>query len=690
MTGSRSASRAGRRHSRVWLFWALLVGAGVLASIATGAQTRRWIFDSWQRLSPRHIAAEQVRVVLIDGPSLTAVGPWPWSRYYLARLTEDIARQDAKVIGFDILFPEPDRLTPSHFAGLYPELDPATSATVSGLPSMDEVFGRVIGAAPVVLARAGASDGQRDGSAATVDAQIGGTLPGRIDRWPAVITAIPELEDNALSHGLVNGQPDSDGVIRAVPLVMRVAGRPMPGLAMELARLSLDATTIRVSPSRVELTARRIPIDERGRMQLRFGDFPTRNIVSAGAVLGQALPNDYFRGKTVLIGLAAEGTSDIVATPLAAESYGVVMQAQAVDAILTKGWLTRPAWAGAAEWALAALLALLAVGAAWRGAAARIPLAIAFLAVPVASWLVFDQLALLLDPGRPLVVGGAAFAGVALGLFADSRRERERLRVALIQEQTAAAKTEGELQAAREIQMAMVPPRSRIAAVDPRLDADAILEPARSVGGDLYDLFSLDADRTGFVIGDVTGKGVPAALYMAMSKALTSFILTKENADLRGAIASVNDELLRSGGDALSVTMIVGVIDLTNGQLSLVCAGHEDPITLSPKGNLASHRLEGGPPLGIVPYDYPVEQIALSPGDSLILVTDGITEAQDKDGNLFGRQRLLDRVDAGRQSAAAVGDALRDAVRAFEDGIEPTDDLTVMVLRYLGGDRKGP
>jgi serine phosphatase RsbU (regulator of sigma subunit) len=248
----------------------------------------------------------------------------------------------------------------------------------------------------------------------------------------------------------------------------------------------------------------------------------------------------------------------------------------------------------------------------------------------------------------------------------------------------AAAKTEGELQAAREIQMSMVPKRTSLAKVDPRLDADALLEPARSVGGDLFDLARLDNDRIGFMIGDVTGKGVPAALFMAMSKALTSFVMNRENADLGAAVVSVNEELLRGGGEALTVTMDIGIIDLRTGAVSMVCAGHEDPITLTAGGAVESHRLEGGPPLGLVEYSYPVEPLKLAPGDALILVTDGLTEAQDRDGAIYGRQQVL--VEAARNggSASEMCEGLRDAVRAFEGGIEPTDDLTVMVLHYLG------
>jgi serine phosphatase RsbU (regulator of sigma subunit) len=670
------------KSSRVAPFWAALLVLAVLISVATGERTRQMLFDGWQRISPRTVAAKDVRVVLIDGKSLDMVGPWPWSRYYLARLTEELTKSGAKVIGYDVLFPEQDRARPELFAKLYPELNPAVASEVSALPSMDQVFGEVIGRSPVVIARAGATDGVKDASTLTVDAEIKGRLPKHVIEWPAAITAIPEIEDVALGHGLVNGQPDGDGTVRAVPMIMKVADKPMPGLALELARIGVGASALEVSSNAVELSGRRIPIDDHGRLHFRFGEFPSANTISAALVLGNSVPAGYFKKKIVLVGLAAEGTSDIVATPLAGENYGVVVQAEAVDSILTGGWLERPAWTGFVEWAAAALLALLALAVAWRGRAFRWGLAAVFIALPLISWFAFDRFALLLDAVRPLEVGGAALAGVVIGLFSDSRRERERLREALIQEQMAAAKTEGELNAAREIQMSMVPPREGLAKVDARLDADALLEPARSVGGDLYDLAKLDDDRVGFLIGDVTGKGVPAALFMAMSKALTSFVLNRENEDLGAAAAKVNGEFLRGGAEILSVTMIIGIMDLRSGKASVVCAGHEDPITVTKDGRVTSHRLEGGPPLGLVEYPYPVETLELATGDALVLVTDGITEAQDAAGALYGREHLLNRLKQG--SAMEMCERLRDDVRSFEGGIEATDDLTVMVLRYLG------
>jgi serine phosphatase RsbU (regulator of sigma subunit) len=355
-----------------------------------------------------------------------------------------------------------------------------------------------------------------------------------------------------------------------------------------------------------------------------------------------------------------------------------------VDTILRGGWLARPGWAEPVEWAAAAVLALLALLAAALGKAYRIFLAVVFLALPLASWFAFSSAHLLLDPARPMLVGSGAVAGVAMGLFAMARVERERLRDALVQERITTAETEGELQAARSIQLGMVPPRERLRALDPRIDLDALLEPARSVGGDYYDAVKISDDQIGFAIADVTGKGVPAALFMAMSKALTSAALSRMQADPATMANAINAELLKDNGEAMSVTMLIGILDLKTGQVRMACAGHEDPLRLSVHAKEERVRLEGGLPLCIAELPYPLESLTLQPGDTLVLITDGVTEAQDPDGKLYGRNHILaDDVPTGSSSTAII-EAIRDRVRTFEDGAEATDDLTVMAVRYLG------
>jgi CHASE2 domain-containing sensor protein len=681
MTASKSASERRRPNRRVILTWLAMTLIAVLATLAIGERMRSGVFDSWQGAKPRDLSATDVRVVLIDDRSIEAVGPWPWPRYYLARLTEQLAARHAKVIAFDIMFPEHDRISPDSFVSFYPELSADAAAEVKTLEPMDQAFGRVIGAAPVVLAHAGVEEAPADQQPLPA-ATITGSLPPKIASWPAELADIPELDDAALGHGLINVRPDSDGVIRSIPLVLRAGGKPEPGFAAEIARDSVEDGTIAATRSSIRVGDHNVPVDGEGRLRLHFGAFPQDKIIPAAAVLGEskALKPDTFAGKLVIIGLSAEGSSDIIATPLAAEEFGPLVQAEAVDAILRHGWLERPPWAGPAECAAAALLALLALGAAIFGKYYRISLALAFVAIPAVSWLAFANASLLLDPARPMLVGGGAVAGVAMGLFALARIDRERLRDALVQERVVAAETEGELQAARAIQLGMVPPRERLQSLDPRVDLDALLEPAKSVGGDYYDAIKIDENRIGFTIADVTGKGVPAALFMAMSKALTSAALSRMQADPATMAAAINAELLKDNREAMSVTLVLGILDLDTGLVHLVCAGHEDPLLLSDGGEARRVRLEGGLPLCVAELPYPLETLTLQPGESLVLITDGVTEAQNAQGTLFGRDRIL----VGGANATAIVDGIRDQVRAFEAGTDATDDLTVMAVRYLG------
>ena len=161
MTDSRSKSeslgdldRGARLRVRIGGLVAALAGALFVAFL--GPTLRQPLVDLYQRVSPPPLASAKVRVVVIDAESLGAIGGWPWSRYALARLTEQIADRGAVAIGYDFLFVEPDRQAPDEFVAAYPtELSPAAAAEVAALPSMDAIFARVIGRAPVVLARAG-------------------------------------------------------------------------------------------------------------------------------------------------------------------------------------------------------------------------------------------------------------------------------------------------------------------------------------------------------------------------------------------------------------------------------------------------------------------------------------------------------------------------------------------------------
>ena len=682
LPGARSKAAA------VVLFGALV---GVLVSLLIGQPIQRMLFDAWQRTAPRAISTDRVAIVLIDPDSLATVGGWPWPRYYLARLTEQIAKQKPKAIGFDMIFPENDRLNPEHFAALYPELPSSRREEIGELPTMDSMFAQTLGAAPTVLGRLGIEGDGSDPKDLLADNVVEGAPPARTMRFKEVLTSIPELDDVAFSHAMLNGPPESDGIIRSVPLTVFAGTRAFPGFAAELARLSIDARSMRWKGHSLTIGDRVVPSSRDGRLLLRFGEIPRQATYSADSVMAEsppeetgksAVPADAFTGKAVLVGLAAEGSSDLVATPIATEGYGVFVQAQAVDAILNGGWLERPLWIPPVEWLAGIALTLMVVLAAltrrwWLVAAALIAAAL-----PMISWMAFDRANHLFDPIRPLMI----FAGAALALqsllFIRARAERERLAAALIEQRVASARQEGELQAARSIQLGMVPGPDRLSKLDSRVEISGQLDPARSVGGDFYDASKFDEDRLLLVIGDVTGKGIPAALYMALSKGLAKSVLSRRDDGLAKAVSALNSELLRDADESMGVTMLIAILDCASGKVTLVNAGHENPIIRKVNGDTHSFAMTGGPPFCVCDFPYQEERAQLEPGDTLILVTDGVTEAENANGEFFGVAGAIAAVKGtAGENAQETARNLSVRVRLFEGDTEPSDDLTVLVAR---------
>jgi serine phosphatase RsbU (regulator of sigma subunit)/CHASE2 domain-containing sensor protein len=683
MTASKSASEPARALRRIRI--AGLVGAlvGALLMAALGGDLRRSLFDGWQRLSPRDLSDTQVRVVEIDAESLDAVGGWPWSRYHVARLTEQIAARRPAAIGFDIIFAKEDPLRPEVVAGLYPELDAGSAARLRGLTSNDDVLGDVLGRTRPVLARAGADEGGADPAELNFEAEVTGRLPPEAASFRRATVSIPQLEFVALGFGLIGVEPDVDGVIRQVPMIGRLGDQAHPALSLDLVRVARNQPGIKVAEDAIQVGDRRIPVDRQGEVRLHFGTFPRQATIPAVDLLRKGLPADEIAGKVVLVGLAAEGAEDVVTTPVQRATFGIYTHAQAVDAILRgSGWLERPAWAAPVEWAVGILIVLLVVYALPRRGPLQFLVPAALVLLVGASWTAFQFGSLLLDPIGPSTLGTFAAFGVGLASLGETRRERERLREALVQERIAAARVEEEMNQARSIQESMLPPPGYLAGLDPRLEIAAVLEPARSVGGDFFDAVRLDADRIAFCIADVTGKGVPAALFMALSKALSRSVILRE-ANLESAATLLNEELSRDEIDS-GVTMLIGIVDLTSGELSLVNAGHDNPFLLA-GGEVVDFKMDGGPPFCIVDFPWPIVRVPLAPGEGIVLVTDGVAEAQDGKGGFYGRERARETlIDSAATDAAGIAAALVAAVRRFEAGAEPSDDLTVMVLRYRG------
>ncbi|MBO4839296.1 MAG: SpoIIE family protein phosphatase [Lachnospiraceae bacterium] len=242
-----------------------------------------------------------------------------------------------------------------------------------------------------------------------------------------------------------------------------------------------------------------------------------------------------------------------------------------------------------------------------------------------------------------------------------------------------------ELNLAARIQTDMLP------GVDPafpgRTDFDiyATMTPAKEVGGDFYDFFLIDPDHLGLVMADVSGKGVPAALFMMGCKILLQIeaMSGKSPAEL---LASVNERICASRSEEMFVTVWFGILDLKTGRLTAANAGHEYPVLQKPGGPFELIKDRHGFVIGGLPgMKYKEYELQLEPGGKLFLYTDGLPEATDREDHLYGTAQMLEALArAETRTPREVLEAVTDAVEDFADGAPQADDLTMLCLEYRG------
>jgi sigma-B regulation protein RsbU (phosphoserine phosphatase) len=244
-----------------------------------------------------------------------------------------------------------------------------------------------------------------------------------------------------------------------------------------------------------------------------------------------------------------------------------------------------------------------------------------------------------------------------------------------------------EMANAATIQRAMLPPAVPFDVLGGRFDIHAEMKPAREVGGDLYDIFSLDRDRLVVTVGDVSGKGVPASLFMAVTQTVMRLVV-RDGRDLQSEIETANNLLVANNSEMMFSTLFCGVLELSSGTLTYCNCGHNPPLVV----HKADGRCEGlqasSPPLGIENgITYNTQSLVLAPGDLLLLYTDGVTEAEDAAGGQFGINRL-ERL-ALETRAGSAGEAVERvmaSVAEFSQGVAQFDDITCIALKRSMGD----
>jgi sigma-B regulation protein RsbU (phosphoserine phosphatase) len=210
----------------------------------------------------------------------------------------------------------------------------------------------------------------------------------------------------------------------------------------------------------------------------------------------------------------------------------------------------------------------------------------------------------------------------------------------------------------------------------------AAMVPAKEVGGDLFDFFLLDDERLGFVLGDVSGKGVPAALFMAITRTLLR-AAAHHQASPGACLTYMNQSLAEQNASGMFVTLFYGILNTRTGVLEYSNAGHNPPYTFSPEGQVRALTERCGPMLGVFEgFQYPSRSTDVRSGEGVLVFTDGVTEACNKKGEFYEESRLEAYLTAhASQPVDELVLGLQAEVERFEAGAPRADDITVLALR---------
>ena len=437
------------------LLYVLILGTVIVASLALRiwdpspvARLRSLVFDAYQRVSPRAFdPALPVRVVDIDEESLKRVGQWPWPRTVLADLVTKLGQNGAAAIGFDMVFPEPDRMSPANTLRFWPNAEALAGLRqeIEKLPSNDQVFAEAIGTAPVVLGFIAAPQGTSFPETKAGFAHGGDDPKLFAPYYPGAAASLKELQDQAQGAGSLNWIPDHDQIIRRMPMVIRVGDTLYPSFAADMLRLAQGASTYMVKSSgasgekafgektgivKIRVGDLEIPTEADGQMWIRFTPEAKERYLPAWKVLNGEIGREELEGRILLIGTSAAGLLDLRATPLDASVPGVSLHAQAIEQILQGSFLQRPDFATAAELLYILVIGLLIAFLIYRmGALGSAVLGGAAVAAVIGiSWYAFDAFGWLVDPIYPAVALTAIYLVGTLVVFLRTERERNRVR----------------------------------------------------------------------------------------------------------------------------------------------------------------------------------------------------------------------------------------------------------------------
>jgi adenylate cyclase len=405
-------------------------------------EVRLRTFDLFQVLRPRVQTVRPVVIIDIDEASLKEIGQWPWPRTIVADLVTRIAQLGAVAIGFDIVFAEPDRMSPAVAVESFRGLDEATRDKLANLPSNDEVLGDAIKRAQMVIVGQAGSPTPQPRTQADLALQTGFATLGPDPKpylvtFPGLLRNVPPIEQAAAGRGLFSINPERDGIIRRVPMIMDAQGSLVPSLTMEMLRVVTHSGAIRVRSDAagvesVAVPGLELPTDRNGQVWVHFNKHDPARFVSAKDVLQGRVAPDRLKGKLVLVGTSAIGLLDLKTTPVSAVMPGVEVHTQILESVLTNSQLSYPEYAIGAEIVIAVLFGLaIIVVAPMLPASIVVALGAILIAGLIGmSWYLFVEDSLLIDFTYPLMSSWLIYLVLTFVNYFREQKQRQQIRSA--------------------------------------------------------------------------------------------------------------------------------------------------------------------------------------------------------------------------------------------------------------------
>jgi len=595
---------------------------------------------------PVQKVSDDIVIIEIAGDTLNQLASWPIDRKYHAVLIDILTAFNARHIIFDVVFCEEQ--APASDKVL------AESAATSGEVYVAEVYMLLLQKGGIPLAT------------------------------EVLLSSFPELKRVVKGIGHINILNDIDGKSRRLPLLVRYK----EGLRPYISFLAV-CDYFNISPDDLEIVPGHcikfnedieIPIDGDGTTIINFAGkweevfrhYSFVDILKSYVQMQKGEPPrvdlNELRDKICIIGLTAPGTHDINPVPLETDYPMVGVHANFINMVLTNSFIVR-----ADRWMNVVILILLAMAAVLcvlkpRPAQSLMIIAGLMVCFTIVAFLLFIILRIWIDLLYPLVLICAIYLSATLFRYMSERRRRILI--------------EKELNIAKRIQKSFLKQK---APETEGLDIAVLIDPAKAVGGDLYDFIKISETKIGIMIGDVSGKGMPAALFMAKTVSDFRFHSKMEKNPSR-AITQLNDQVSSESTSGLFVTVCYIVIDVKDRSINIVDAGHLPVIAAHKDAPAELLEVKGGMAIGIMDgIEFPENVIKpFKQGDVFLLYTDGVTEARNSKRKEFGEGEIIKALEESKGTTAQkIVDTILRRIRRFQGKARQHDDITLVAVKIL-------